>query len=193
MAYAIVYGIHTLEMSALRGWGVAYLAFVATATGTSAAALSPAAALTVLGLAGTVASILGNEAAMLLGRRRLIASALIASMVCACLLGLVGPSPHLPAASLLLLYGPIVVPDSSLVDRRHGRNRGAIAAGRDARRAFDARLHRRLRRSAHRRLDLGCGRRHGAAGLGRRLLRHRAAFGDRVDLVRGHAPKRAGG
>ena len=27
MAYAIVYGIHTLEMSALRGWGVAYLAF----------------------------------------------------------------------------------------------------------------------------------------------------------------------
>ena len=28
MAYAIVYGIHTLEMSALRGWGVAYLAFV---------------------------------------------------------------------------------------------------------------------------------------------------------------------
>jgi hypothetical protein len=28
MAYAIVYGIHTLEMSALRGWGVGYLAFV---------------------------------------------------------------------------------------------------------------------------------------------------------------------
>ena len=33
MAYAIVYGIHTLEMSALRGWGVAFLAFVAAATG----------------------------------------------------------------------------------------------------------------------------------------------------------------
>ena len=29
MAYAIAYGIHTLEMSALRGWGVAFLAFVA--------------------------------------------------------------------------------------------------------------------------------------------------------------------
>ena len=25
MAYAIVYGIHTLEMNALRGWGVAFL------------------------------------------------------------------------------------------------------------------------------------------------------------------------
>ena len=66
-----------------------------------------------LGLAGTVASILGNEAAMLFGRRRLIASALIASMVCACLLGLVGPSSYLLAASLLLLYGPIVWLDSS--------------------------------------------------------------------------------
>jgi predicted MFS family arabinose efflux permease len=113
MAYAIVYGIHTLEMSALRGWGVAYLAFVATATGASAAALSPAAALTLLGLAGTAASILGNEAAILLGRRRLIAVALIASMVCACLLGLVGPSSYLLAAALLLLYGPIVWLDSS--------------------------------------------------------------------------------
>ena len=75
MAYAIVYGIHTLEMSALRGWGVAYLAFVATATGTSAAALSPAAC-SPCPRSLHVASILGNEAERLLGRRRrLIASA----------------------------------------------------------------------------------------------------------------------
>src|ERR687886_66845 len=63
MAYAVVYAVHTLEMSALRGWGVAYLAYVAASTGASAPLLSPAAALTVLGLAGTAASILGNEAA----------------------------------------------------------------------------------------------------------------------------------
>ena len=31
MAYAIAYCIHTLEMSALRGWGVAFLGFVALA------------------------------------------------------------------------------------------------------------------------------------------------------------------
>ena len=58
MAYAIVYGVHTLEMNALRGWGVAFLAFVATSTHTSVTAFSPAAALTVLGLAGTLASVL---------------------------------------------------------------------------------------------------------------------------------------
>jgi predicted MFS family arabinose efflux permease len=62
MAYATVYCIHTLEMSALRGWGVAYLAFVATTTASGADVLSPAVTLTLLGLAGTLASVLGNEA-----------------------------------------------------------------------------------------------------------------------------------
>ena len=35
MAYAIAYCIHTLEMSALRGWGVAFLGYVAVTTGAS--------------------------------------------------------------------------------------------------------------------------------------------------------------
>jgi predicted MFS family arabinose efflux permease len=113
MAYAIVYGIHTLEMAALRGWGVAYLAFVAAATGASAAVLSPAAVLTILGLAGTLASILGNEAAIRLGRRRLIVLALIASALCASLLGLIGSASYALAAALLLVYGPIVWLDSA--------------------------------------------------------------------------------
>jgi predicted MFS family arabinose efflux permease len=113
MAYAIVYGIHTLEMSALRGWGVAYLAFVAAATGASATLVPPAAALTALALAGTVASILGNESAIRLGRRRLIFASLIASAICACLLGVVGPISYLVAVALLLLYGPIVWLDSA--------------------------------------------------------------------------------
>ena len=33
MAYALAYCVHTLEMNALRGWGVAFLAFVAASTG----------------------------------------------------------------------------------------------------------------------------------------------------------------
>ncbi len=113
MAYAIVYGIHTLEMSALRGWGVAYLAFVATATGATTTLISPTAALTLLGLTGTVASFLGNEGAIYLGRKRLILLALIASMLCAGALGIVGPRSYGLAAVLLILYGPIVWLDSS--------------------------------------------------------------------------------
>ena len=113
MAYATVYCIHTLEMNALRGWGVAYLAFVAATTASTATVLSPAITLTLLGLAGTLASVLGNEAAIRLGRRRLIGVALIASAICACLLGLIGPWSYLLAALLLVLYGPIVWLDSS--------------------------------------------------------------------------------
>jgi predicted MFS family arabinose efflux permease len=113
MAYAIGYCIHTLEMNALRGWGVAFLGFVAANTGVSEPLLSPTATLTMLGLAGTLASVLGNEAAIRIGRRRLIGFAMVASIVCAGLLGLIGPWSYLLAATLLLIYGPIVWLDSS--------------------------------------------------------------------------------
>ena len=35
MAYGLAYCVHTLEMNALRGWGVAFLGFVAAHTGTT--------------------------------------------------------------------------------------------------------------------------------------------------------------
>ena len=113
MAYAIAYCIHTLEMSALRGWGVAFLGFVAAATGASSAILSPTTTLTALGLLGTLASVLGNEAAIQLGRRRLIALAMLSSAACAGLLGFVGTRSYLVAVGLMLLYGVIVWLDSS--------------------------------------------------------------------------------
>lgn len=49
MAYATAYAIHTLEMSALRGWGVAFLAYVAASTGTKDGLISPAVLATLLG------------------------------------------------------------------------------------------------------------------------------------------------
>jgi predicted MFS family arabinose efflux permease len=113
MAYAIAYCVHTLEMNALRGWGVAFLASVALSADASDPMLSPAATLTVLGLTGTLASVLGNEAAIRLGRRRLIVIAMIASAVCALLLGFIGPRSYPLAVALMLVYGPIVWLDSS--------------------------------------------------------------------------------
>jgi len=113
MAYALAYCVHTLEMSAVRGWGVAFLGFVALGPGQSSAVLSPAATLTALGLAGTLASVLGNEAAIRLGRRRLILFAMAGSAVCAVLLGLVGPRSYLLAVVLMLVYGPVIWLDSS--------------------------------------------------------------------------------
>jgi predicted MFS family arabinose efflux permease len=134
MAYAIVYGVHTLEMNALRGWGVAYLAFVATTTG-APAAISPALTLTVLGLVGTLASVLGNEAAILLGRRRLIGAALIGSAACAALLGLFGSGSYILAVVLIVIYGPIVWLDSSSLTA------GAAGTAEPARRGATLAVH----------------------------------------------------
>jgi predicted MFS family arabinose efflux permease len=113
MAYAVAYGVHTLEMNALRGWGVAFLGFVALGTNTSDTILSPTATLTVLGLSGTLTSVLGNEAAIRLGRRRLICLAMLASAVCAALLGFMSSQSYPLAVGLMLIYGPIVWIDSS--------------------------------------------------------------------------------
>ena len=113
MAYAIAYCIHTFEMSALRGWGVAFLGFVAATTGSAAIGLSPAMTLTLFGLLGTLASVLGNEAAILFGRRRLIALAMIGSAACALLIGFAGPHSYIFAAVLILIYGPLIWLNSS--------------------------------------------------------------------------------
>src|SRR5436190_6854806 len=113
MAYAQAYCIHTLEMNALRGWGVAFLGFVAVSAGDGGPWLSPAYVLTALGLIGTAASVMGNEMAIRLGRRRLVSLAMIGSIAVAASLGYVGTLSYTLATVLLLLYGFVVWLDSS--------------------------------------------------------------------------------
>jgi predicted MFS family arabinose efflux permease len=114
MAYAIAYCIHTLEMSALRGWGVAFLGYVAVTTGAAAASvLSPAMVATGLGLIGTFASVAGNEAAIRFGRKRLIVTAMLASILIGATIGFIGSLSYALAAALLTVYGIVIWLDSS--------------------------------------------------------------------------------
>jgi MFS family permease len=113
LAYSIAYCVHTLEMNALRGWGVAFLAFVAGSTGMASGVLSPAMIVTILGLLGTLASVAGNEASIRFGRKRLIAAAMLLSMAGAAALGFIGPYGYWIAAVLLIVYGMIIWLDSS--------------------------------------------------------------------------------
>jgi predicted MFS family arabinose efflux permease len=113
MAYSIGYCVHTLEMSALRGWGVAFLGYVAATTGAGTSLLSPAAVMTLLGLIGVAASVAGNETAIRLGRRRLILLAMTGSIVIALSLGAVGPLSYWLAVALLFVYGLFIWLDSS--------------------------------------------------------------------------------
>jgi len=113
MAYAIAYGLHTLEMAALRGWGVAFLAAVAAAAGASATFISPAVTLSALGLVGTLASLGGNEAAIRFGRRSLVAAAIVGSIALAGLLAVVGMRSYPLAVALMLAYGAMIWLDSA--------------------------------------------------------------------------------
>lgn len=112
MAYAIAYCIHTLEMNALRGWGVAFLAYVAVSTGTDAL-FSPTWVLTALAVLGTAASVFGNEAAIRWGRVKLITLAMLASVAISGSVGFLGTLSYSLAVALLLIYGFIVWLDSS--------------------------------------------------------------------------------
>lgn len=112
-AYSVVYCVHTLEMSALRGWGVAFLAFVAGYTNFADQTLSPALVVTVLALAGTLTSIVGNEASIRFGRRQLVTAALILSILFTGGVAIFGTANYWLAVILLVAYGMIVWLDSS--------------------------------------------------------------------------------
>ena len=112
-AYSLAYCVHTLEMNALRGWGVAFLAFVAASTGAAGELLSPTVVVTVLGLLGTLMSVVGNEASIRWGRRRLVATAMLLSIAVGGLLGFVGSTGYWLAVVLVVGYGMIIWLDSS--------------------------------------------------------------------------------
>ncbi|MEQ8398417.1 MFS transporter [Thalassobaculum sp.] len=113
MAYALAYCVHTWEMNTLRGWGVAFLAWVALTTGSGDPWLPATAVITLVGLVGTWASVAGNEVSIRLGRQRLVRVAMVASAVCAALIGFLGPFSYEVAVVLILVYGVVIWLDSS--------------------------------------------------------------------------------
>ena len=113
MAYAAAYCVHTWEMNALRGWAVAFLAYVAAAAGPGPAWLAPSVVATAMALAGTGASVFGNELSIRLGRQRLVRIAFAGSIMVAAVIGFAGPTAYGLAAVLVLLYGVFIWLDSS--------------------------------------------------------------------------------
>jgi MFS family permease len=113
MAYAIAYCVHTWEMNALRGWAVAFLAWVASTTAEPRAWLAPTVVATAMGLFGTWASVAGNELSIRVGRQRLVRLAMASSIVCAAVIGFLGSRSYVLASALVLVYGVLIWLDSS--------------------------------------------------------------------------------
>ena len=82
-------------------------------TGVDSGVLAPAFVMTALGLIGTVSSVVGNEAAIRFGRRKLVVFAMAGSIVVACMVGLLGSLSYWLAALLLMVYGLVIWLDSS--------------------------------------------------------------------------------
>jgi MFS family permease len=113
MAYALAYCAHTWEMNALRGWVVAFLAYVIAATGDGNVWIGPTVVATIMGFIGTWASVAGNEASIRLGRQRLVRLAMLSCAVVAAGIGFLGTRSYLVATLLVLAYGLLIWLDSS--------------------------------------------------------------------------------
>jgi MFS family permease len=113
LAYSVAYCVHTWEMSALRGWVVAFLTFVAAQTSGAWTPLAPATVASVMGLVGVWASVWGNELAIRFGRRRFILGTMLMSAALAAVIGFSAALPYAGAAALVLLYAMLIWSDSS--------------------------------------------------------------------------------
>ena len=113
MAYALAYCAHTWEMNSLRGWAVAFLAYVVATTGAGRPWIAPAVVAMTMGLVGTWASVMGNEVSIRLGRQRLVRLAMTGAALCAAGIGFLGVRSYALAAALVLVYGLLIWLDSS--------------------------------------------------------------------------------
>ena len=114
LAYSLAYCVHTWEMSALRGWVVAFLTFAAVRSAAGGwTALAPATVASVMGLLGVWASVWGNELAIRFGRRRFILATMLVSAAVAGVIGFSAALPYAGAVALVFLYAILIWADSS--------------------------------------------------------------------------------
>ena len=113
MAYALGYCAHTWEMFVVRSWVVTFLTFAAAQGGGAPNFLVPTMVATLASLLGTVSSVLGNEMARRMGRKRWILLVFTASMVLALLVGFTAGMGYGAATVVCLLYNAVIYADSS--------------------------------------------------------------------------------
>ena len=135
LAYSLAYAAHMWELYGFRAWLIAYLLFAATGslapTGDTAYALWGA----VLLLLGMPSSIIGNELALKVGRRRLIILVMCISAALALAFGAGSPLPFPILLVLGALYSLFVTADSASLTA------GAVAAARPGQSGATMALH----------------------------------------------------
>jgi MFS family permease len=108
--YIFGYAVHCWELFGSRSWMVAFLTFAQTLV---PAPLAPAAIHALANLASPIASIAGNEAALRIGRGRVIVLGMTASGLLTCALGFTASLPWLVLCTMVITHMLLVMSDSS--------------------------------------------------------------------------------
>lgn len=111
--YLAGYTVHCWELFGLRSWLVAFIAFAYAAGAAVAPLLTPAEAAALINLVGLPASILGNEAAGHIGRKRWIAAIMMASGLLCWLAGFAATWPWWLMLAILGVYFAVIMADSA--------------------------------------------------------------------------------
>jgi len=112
--YTLGYAVHCVELFGSRGWIVAFLAFSAGLhAGGASYPWNLAAIAAVVNLLAVPASIIGNEMALRIGRRRWILIVMSASGSCGVLLAFAAPLHWSVVFALLLVYSMLVMGESA--------------------------------------------------------------------------------
>ena len=113
IAYSIGYFAHTWEMFTLRSWVVTFLVFTAAQGEGPPNFLIPTVLAMFMELTGTVASVIGNEIAIRVGRRRWILMVMLVSMATGAVVGFSAGAGYGIAATACLLYNMMIYADSA--------------------------------------------------------------------------------
>jgi MFS family permease len=113
MSYVLGYAAHCWELFAFRTWLVAFMTFTAVAHASAVAESTITTVASLILLLGLPASVLGNEVATRLGRRRVLIAFMLTSTALAALIGFAAALPFWAMTALLAVYGVAVMLDSA--------------------------------------------------------------------------------
>jgi len=113
MAWIAGYTVHTWELSALRAWGVTFLAATAARQGSPDWLPAPTVLMTAIGIVCIAVSVTGNETAQRYGRSRVVVVAMSSAAVLSLLAGWSTGISVLAALAVVLLWNCCIYIDSS--------------------------------------------------------------------------------
>jgi len=135
IAYSIGYCVHTWEMFTLRSWVVTFLVFTAAQGNGQPNFLIPTVVAMFMELTGTVSSVIGNEVAIRIGRRRWIIMVMLGSMATGAVVGFTAGAGYGVAATVCLIYNVLIYADSASLTA------GAVGTAEPGRRGATLAVH----------------------------------------------------